>query len=200
MKKLLLTALAIASFATASAQDENTAGFSKGDVFISGAAGFNSTKTGDVKGSTFNITPRVGFFASDNIAIGLKAGYTSQSQDNAFFNGVELVDSEINTFEIGAFGRYYATPSSKFSVFGELDAAYTSSKVDTGADVTTNGFAIGVSPGVSYFLSSNFAIEAAWGALQYATSKPDVDGAENTNNFEIGLDLENINLGLVYKF
>ncbi|MNY83339.1 hypothetical protein D3C86_2260380 [compost metagenome] len=53
---------------------------------------------------------------------------------------------------------------------------------------------------MSYFVSSNFAIEAGLGVLNYTSEKPDVDGAEARNTFNLNLDLSNVNFGVVYKF
>ncbi len=203
MKKLMLTALAVVSFVVANAQETSNGseGFSKGDIFISGAVSYGSEKTGDTKENTLTLTPRIGYFANENFVIGLRAGYISQSLENTFFEDVFLEELDINSFEIGGFGRYYTTPANKFSFFGELAVSYISidTDFDTG-DFKTDGFGIGFSPGVSYFLNPNIAIEAAWGALSYVTVEPDFDGAESTDTFEIGLDLDDITLGLVYKF
>ncbi|MEW7278132.1 outer membrane beta-barrel protein [Aquimarina sp. 2201CG1-2-11] len=195
MRKLLLTALAFASFATASAQDEKTAGFTNGDVFISGNVGFSSEKFGERKENSFTVAPRVGFFVSENIAIGGKLGFTSQKEE------LGSTEDKTNAFSVGAFGRYYFSPASKFSVFGEFGADYRSTNQDNGTtDVTNNGFGIGGGPGVSYFIGNNFALEAFWGALRYATEKADTDGAESQDNFDLNVNLEDITLGLVYKF
>ena len=97
-------------------------------------------------------------------------------------------------------------PASRFSIFAELGADYGTSKVTednspAADDVTKfNGFNIGFAPGISYFLSSNFALEATVGVVNYSTTKEDVSGAESTDNFNIGLNLNNVALGLVYKF
>ncbi len=191
----MLTALAVVSFVFANAQDSGTSeGFANGDIFISGSFGYDSSSTGDAKDNTFEVSPRVGYFVAENIAIGARLGYTTRSQENGAGGEVDT-----NTFNVGGFGRYYFTPASKFSIFGEFGLDYFSSKVDVGAgDATTDGFGVGVGPGVSYFLGSNFAIEAFWGALAYASSNP--EQGESTDNFSIGLDLNDINLGLVYKF
>jgi len=53
---------------------------------------------------------------------------------------------------------------------------------------------------MNYFLNSNFALEAKVGVLGYSSDKPDFDGAEATDNFNFGLNLNDITLGLVYKF
>ncbi|KZS42280.1 hypothetical protein AWE51_02230 [Aquimarina aggregata] len=193
MKKLILTAIAVLAFSAVQAQDETTEGFTKGDAFISGSFGFNSSSTGDDKTSSFSVSPRVGYFVSENITVGARISYQTISQENG------AIDTDTNTITAGAFGRYYFTPASKFSIFGEFGIDYQSINFDNGTtDSTTDGFALTLRPGVSYFLNNNFALEAAWGALSYATANP--DQGESSDNFSIGLNLDNINLGLVYKF
>ncbi len=195
MKKLMLTALAVVSFTFANAQDGTTGeGFAKGDIFISGAVGYNSSESGDFEIKTFTISPRAGYFVSENIAIGARIGYQSNKQENG------TTELDTNTFNAGAFGRYYFTPASKFSIFGEFGVDYLSSKTDNGTtDTTADGFSLGGGPGLSYFISNNFALETFWGALRYTSVKP--EGADDSNNnFNFGADLDNITLGLVYKF
>jgi outer membrane protein W len=208
MKKIILSALALFAFGFANAQDTKEAtggkGFTNGDVYVSGAVGFSSQKTGDFKNNSFTIAPSVGFFVTDNISIGGRIGYTSATGDQDVTGDGDIFEVKTSTIEVGAFGRYYTTPSSDFSFFGELGVAYMSQKSELtdvdGSDSTTNGFGIALSPGVSYFISSNFALEASIGALSYTSVKPDADGAESTNTFGLNVDLTNINLGLVYKF
>jgi len=205
MKKNLLSAAAIIAFAfTAQAQEiAPTTGFSEGDVFITGAVGFGTTKTGDNKSDQFNISPKAAYFVTSNIAIGAQIGYmkSTTSVGNPIAPG--LIDQDTNSFSVGAFGRYYFTPARNFSFFGQLNVDYVTSKTELegfpGED-KTNGFNVGLAPGVSYFVSEHIAFEATFGFLGYNTSKPDVDGAESTDSFDIGFDLTNINFGIVYKF
>jgi len=201
MKKVILTVAAVFAFGFANAQEEAKGeGFSKGDVFISGSVGFGTTKTGDAKNNSFDISPRAAYFVTENIAVGVKLGYTSEKDEpNA------LTETKVDKFTVGAFGRYYFTPASKFSMFGQLGFDYNNSKVtNTVGGVSTegkvNGFDVALAPGVSYFVSKNFALEATFGELAYKTSKPDADGAESTNNFGLNVNMASIKLGLVYKF
>ncbi|MEO7976077.1 outer membrane beta-barrel protein [Flavobacterium sp.] len=197
MKKIVLSAVAILAFGFANAQDSTGGkGFANGDVFISGSVGFSSIKEGDVKTSGFVVAPKVGFFVTDNIVLGGAIGFQGTTVDDGIGEDVKT-----NTISAGLFGRYYATPSSDFSVFGELGVNYLSSKEDDGVtEDKLNGFNIVLAPGVSYFISDHFALEAAIGVLSYETEKPDVDGAESRNTFNLGLGLDDITLGLVYKF
>ena len=202
MKKVILSVAAVFAFGFANAQETVSEGFTKGDVFISGAVGFGSTKTGDFKTSDFVVAPKVGYFVTDNIAVGVAVGYESSK--------IEVVDDLTNnTFSVGAFGRYYFTPASKFSIFGELGLNYNNYDNEFGVDNDGllvpvdgkgDGFGVSVAPGVSYFIAKNFALEASFGILGYNSTKPDFEGAEKTNSFEFGLDTRDIRLGLVYKF
>ncbi len=79
MKKVLLSAVALLAFGFANAQEEKSTngGFSKGDVFVSGAVSFGSTKSGDFKQSNFTVAPKVGYFVTENIAVGASVGFQS---------------------------------------------------------------------------------------------------------------------------
>ena len=115
------------------------------------------------------------------------------------------METKTNAFSVEAFGRYYMTPASKFSFFGELAVNYGTSKTEVETPLgdiesKSNGFGVQVAPGVSYFLNSNLAIEATFGALKYNTVDPDAEGADSTDSFELGLNLRDINFGIVYKF
>ena len=189
--------VAVMAFGFANAQDkkEMSEGFSKGDIYMSGSFGFNSTKTGDNKTDGFEIKPTLGFFVTENIAIGASLGFETSKQ-TATPDDIKTTDLSFNVF-----GRYYCTPASKFSVFGQLEAGYMTSKVEQGdAEAKSNGFGLGLGLGVSYFLSDHWAMEAGWAGLSYQTSKPDFDGAEKTDNFGLNLNLTDINFGLLYKF
>lgn len=200
MKKLLLSALAVCAFTFSNAQEEKTegtGGFAQGDMMISGAFSIDSQSNvdgvKDDKTSAFEIAPRFAYFVSDNIAVGAKVGFMQENGENA------VGDTDKQTLSLGAFGRYYFTPASQFSVYGELGFDYNSTD-DKLWDSKVNGFETVVSPGVSYFVSNSFAIEASWGALKFETEKGDWDNAENDTTFGLGLDLRDLTFGLVYKF
>jgi len=195
MKKIVLSAVAILAFGFANAQESSTGkGFSNGDIFISGSVGIDSDKTGDVKSSGFEITPKVGFFVTENIAIGGKLGFSSYKAENGVADTADQ-----SAFTVGGFGRYYFTPASDFSLFGELGIDYSS--IDNKlADVKENEIGANLGLGLSYFVSSNFAIEATWAGLGFASNDNGGDGADKTNTFGLGANLNSINLGVVYKF
>ncbi len=198
MKKVLLSAVALLAFGFANAQEETkgNGGFAKGDVFVSGGVGFGSSKTGDAKTSSFTFAPAVGFFVTENIAAGARLDIMSGSDDDGFG------EDKFSSFGAEVFGRYYFTPASQFSVFGELAVGLGSEKFEPagGGEFKSKTFGVNAGVGVSYFLNSNFAIEAGWAGLGYNTNDNGGNGAEKTNDFGLNVDLSSVNFGLLYKF
>jgi outer membrane protein len=197
MKKVLLSAVALLAFGFANAQEEEKSangGFSKGDLFVTGAVTFGSEKTGDAKSNSFEVAPQVGYFLTENIAIGGKLGFSSQKADNGSFDTVDNAG-----FTVGAFGRYYFTPANQFSLFGQLGLDY-SSMDNKLADFKYNVIDAGLGFGMNYFVSSNFSIEAGVAVLGYSTNDNGGDGADATNNFSFGGDWRAVTFGVNYKF
>lgn len=196
MKKLTTVLIATSLFAINSFAQKSTEGFSKGSIFASGQVGFVTAKQDQVKGNGFNINPRLGYFVSNNIAVGINVGFASiKAEDGA------TIDQHETSTSFGVFGRYYFTPANKFSFFGNLGVDYTTSKDKlANPEIKTNGFGVSVSPGISYFLSNNLAIETSIGLLGYKSEKVDLPGAKALNTFQFNLGLSNIAFGINYKF
>lgn len=197
MKKIILTVAAVFAFGFANAQDakESSEGFSQGDVYFSGSLGFNSSKQGDAKSNNVTFSPSAAYFVSPNIAIGARLTVESGKDE------VGAAETKSSAFGADVFGRYYFTPATKFSVFAELAAGFGSDKTEDalGNETKFNGFGVNAGVGVSYFLNSNFAIEAGWAGLGYNSRKADVSGADAANSFGLNVDLSSINFGLIYK-
>ncbi len=193
MKRALFFLLALVIFGTAQAQQDHD-GFAKGDMFISGALGYSSVSYPDhSEEQNFTISPRFGYFLNDFIALGARLGYALQDRKNTL--GHRVADN--STLTIGVFGRYYLLPGSKFSIYGELGVGFGATK--NIADDWTNGVNAWFSPGLSYFVGRHFALEASFGVLSYHTvNAQGVSGS--THSFEAGIDLEDINFGIIYKF
>jgi outer membrane protein W len=202
MKKIILSTIFLCTVHFMNAQEE---GYSKGNILLTGGFGFNSTSTGDNKTNGFNVSPKVGYFVTSNIAAGLALGFSNNKEENP--NTI----TKDNQLSAGLFGRYYFTPAQKFSFFGELGFNILSGKSETIVAVGPiqpppveskfSGFNFAIAPGVSYFLSKNFALETSIGVIGYRSVKPkDAPGSNATNTFDFGLNISNLNLGLVYKF
>src|SRR5699024_3899063 len=104
---------------------------------------------------------------------------------------------ENTTLAIGIFGRYYLLPGSKFSIFGELGVGFGATRNMNHA--CTNGVNATFAHGLSYFLGHHFALEASFGIFSYETVSTDGSNG-STDSFDVGIDLEHINFGIIYKF
>ncbi len=199
MKKIILTVAAVFAMSFANAQDKKEKsgeGFSNGDVYLTGTAAFNSSKTGDAKDNGFTLSPGAGYFVSDNIAIEGMLKFTSGTS-NA---GGGANDLKTTGFGIAAGAKYFWTPASKFSLSVGARLSYMSTKVDNGvADATTKEIGFNVPLGLHYFVADNFAITSEWGGLGYSSNDNGGNGADKTNGFNLGVNLSSISFGLLYK-
>ncbi|NJM80119.1 MAG: porin family protein [Flavobacterium sp.] len=195
MKKLLFAAVAVFAFGVSNAQEESSdGGFSQGDVYATGSLSISNTKMGDIKSDGYSFSPGVGYFVNENIA--LEAGLVINKAT------ITVIDEELEAKGFGGSlgAKYYFTPANKFSFFAGLGVGYLTQKVGIDETVDFNTLSVSVIPGVNYFLNNNFAIQASLGGLGYSSSKFDVEDAEASNTFALGLNLTNVNFSLLYKF
>jgi len=137
------------------------------------------------KGAGYNlgISPKVGYFIKDNFLIGgvVNLGFTRSAE----------IDGEAaETFQYGiqALTRYYLSPGERGidnflkhgRFFAEANAGIAGVNVNEGA--TTNGFAFGVGPGYSYFVTESIALETT---LKYNGL---VGGGNTTYQHSLGLN------------
>lgn len=205
MKKLFLAAFAVFAFASVDAQeDAKIFGFSEGDIFVEGNIGFNSSndKNTDEKTNSFNISPKVGFFITDDLAIGGELSLNSFKEE---VGGTDT--SDMTGFGVGAFARYYFLDlGERFRTNAEFGVAYSSSndKID---DEKLNGFGAGLGLGINYFVTEKIALSFGLkNVLSFSSAKYDTDGAEAETNFNFGFgDVANpfggnASFGLLFLF
>ena len=200
MKKIILTVAAVFALSFANAQDkkEGSEGFAKGDLYLTGTAGFSDEKTDDAKVSGFTLSPGLGYFLTENIALEGQLSFGSNSDNTTEeFPGLEVKENSVG-IAVGA--RYVWTPASKFSLSVGANISYTSTKLDNGiGDVTTKEIGLNIPLGMNYFVSNDFALTASWGGFGYSSNDNGGDGAPKTTGFNLGLDLSTINFVLIYK-
>ncbi|MBD8081831.1 outer membrane beta-barrel protein [Chryseobacterium caseinilyticum] len=221
MKKLLM-ASAIALFGLGNAQT-TPAPIAKGTVYLTGSVGYSQTETnsGNNKVEDFNILPTAGFFVADNFAVGLGVGFATSkitSINTTTIGSVTNVttnEQRTPAFVIEPFARKYWTLSDKLYFFGQLAVPMAFGKAEnettyvttSGSTVTTvsssseaKATAVGVTvkPGLDYFLNKNWTIEATIGEFGYNNFKP--KGGVATNNYNFGLDLTAVTIGVKYVF
>ena len=120
----------------------------EGAWMIGGSAGFNSIKYADDDNSTtlFNLSPNLGYFIIDDLAIGLRASLYSESYDG---------DSE-SQFGIGPWARFYVVNN----LFAQGGIDFGPSQFDLFSWFSGEGSTnIHLGVGYSWFLNNSVAIE-----------------------------------------
>lgn len=196
MKKLLLSiaALALISITTVNAQD----GF-KGKWFILGEAGYGTQADGNIK--NYSVLPVVGTFVAPTTAIGLGIGYLGSTDKT-----ITDVTSKDGTFIVQPLVRKYWPVTENFMIFGQaaVPLQFGKTTIETKAakdEAKFTGYGFEIAPGVDYFLSKNFTIEATFAVASWSSVKP--KGGDASNDFNIGVNsgfLQGVKFGLKYIF
>lgn len=186
-------------------------GFGKGDAIVEGNLGFSTkdNKNTELKTTNFNFAPKVGYFLTDKIAVGVNFNLKNSVEDKYTTNAE--VETKTNAIGAGVFGRYYFLElGSRFKTYAELNADYTNSKSEVTAagtttkDPQTNAFGVNAGIGANYFLTDKIAVNFAFAnVVGFNTSK--VKGAESINSFGANVNkfdnfFDAATFGLTFKF
>lgn len=218
MKKIVLMG-AVALFGLSNAQ------IAKGTSYLSGQVGyyhsekdeFNTVRKDDV----IRILPTAGYFVTTNLAVGLGVGYksavTKYKVGNAAISNVMEIKDTDNAFVVAPFVRKYWTLSDKLYIFGQLQVPleFGQEKLDfnsegNGGDPILSApftqknnytnIGVNIKPGLDYFITKNWSIEATIGEFGYNTYKRDIDGARRADDYKFGISLTSVTFGVKYVF
>ncbi|MFD2597489.1 outer membrane protein [Sphingobacterium corticis] len=213
MRKILSTVFAIVGLALAGkAQDY---GFQRGNVLLEGSfqAGSVKHRNEDVEQVSVGFNPKIGYFISDNFALGadLSIGYTRQTIGTA--SQFAPLESKSNNLSLGAFGRYYFLDiGSRFKTYAEVGAGYLQNKSrstylgQSPSEVTQKGFEANAGIGANFFLTDRIAVNFSLAdLLSYQRLKPDWPNAEPISAFSTNANVFNnffdsYRFGLTFKF
>ncbi len=226
MKKFIQPALVAALLLGAGAAQ---AQLSAGHIMLTGSAGYSMSKPapvseGATKNTTGRISPQIGYFIADNLAIGLNLSYVAQKsiyESEVTFNSTttKLTDTETNsTMTFGPFVRYYKPVGERAAFFGQAGVGFGSTKYKSEdqrlispGTVETNSFDIkysqlsaGISPGFTFFPTDNFGLEVMLGGLGWnRTQKKDLKDNEKkedftSSDFDFSLGLQGLSIGATW--
>lgn len=150
----------------------------------------------------FILRPEVGYFISDNFALGLSIGY---SYARTKYDGEELRDKSIrHGVMFSPYVRKFIpiSPKLAFALMGSLNYRYDQYKNigDRNLDKTEiNTYGVNLRPGFSYLLSNRLTLDATIGNVYYSYMSQHDNGREDFSRSNYGLDLSsNIFLGIRY--
>jgi opacity protein-like surface antigen len=218
MKRIVLMG-AVALFGLSNAQ------IAKGTSYLSGQVGYYHSEKNEFgterKNDVIRILPTAGYFVNNNLAVGLGIGYknaVTKYKVSGFgsLNTIEIKDTD-NAFVVAPFVRKYWTLSDKLYIFGQLQVPLEfgkekvdfNSEGDGGDPILSAPFkqknnytniGVNIKPGLDYFVTKNWSIEATIGEFGYNTYKRDIDGAKRADDYKFGISLTSVTFGVKYVF
>lgn len=195
MKNLLLSITALFMLGITSVHAQ---GF-KGKWWVMGEAGYGTEADGNIK--NYSILPVVGYFVAPTTTIGLGIGYLGSKDET-----VENVTATTGAFIVQPLARKYWGITDNFLIFGQaaVPLQFNKGTIETAGsklEGKSTSYGIQLSPGIDYFLSSHFSIEASFGLVGWKSVKPK-DG-DATNDFSIGINSgfqNGVKFGVKYVF
>lgn len=140
-------------------------------VWVGGSLDFNTNSTKfdgtELSSATnFEIAPEIGYNLNNKWAVAVALGY-SHTEDATIEIGDDYAFSGCaNGFSIKPYVRYTFVKSGNFSVFCDGYLQYATLHYQGNED-NLNAFSVGVTPGISYDLSSKVSLVAHVGELSY---------------------------------
>lgn len=156
---------------------------------------------------SFTFAPRVGYFVSDNISMGVSLGF-SQSSTKYSTSAGSTQDTENTTtsFSPSLFARFHKPLNEQLYLFIEPSIQlstgtqkYTFNDVTTETDITS--FGVGVRPGIAWFITNQMGLQLTTGNLSYSKMKrsPEDSDDEITNsNFNLNMALSSFTVGIQF--
>lgn len=201
MKKTLTLA---ALFACALATHAQT---QKGTTILGGNVSFLSTKSNTATKSdvNFSVLPSIGYFISDNFAIGTGIGYKYKKITSYDQRGLT------QSFVAAPFARYYTSLSEQFKFFGQVTVPL---EFGTRKAVNENGttgiktgkttdIGVTIAPGFAFFPTKHIGIELSVNGIGYIHSefKSEAGNVKSTSNsFNIDANTFAPKLGILFHF
>jgi hypothetical protein len=223
MNKKLIIAAALCGLALGShAQTE------KGNFLLGGRFNFKSEKNNEKSPRTnsFGIGPKIGYFISDNFAIGLGVGYFYAKRkpfvEYTAYEGQSIPNTvdgyQSSGITISPFIRYYVPLSTKFKFFGAFSAnardqrdKYIGENKNNNSNGTTiKSYGLALAPGFAFFPTKKLAIEFStnlfsydrlkWSSYSRSASGQMATDEFSTNQVYFGLTTIQPAIGLNYHF
>ena len=165
--------------------------FNQGRMLVGGAVAFSSLTTKDdavstdTKSTSLSLTPNVGYFVIDNLALGLDVSFTTQKDTQG------ASTSKSTGILAGPFVRYYLKPGIFFQ--GEYQFGsekFTFEGAPFSGEFKENLSAWALSVGYAWFLNDHIAIEPMISYKSVSANEKDVDYKATNSGLNIGIGFQ----------
>jgi hypothetical protein len=199
--KLLIVAILCAFGYAANAQIE------KGNSFGGGGLSFGTSNrtSNSLRINSLAIGPKVGYFASNRLALGIEISYNLSKLNGEFYDYFNETSQAFErgfgfkeeNFGLSPFVRYYFHLTNNFKLFGQASviAEINSYKnIDESGylyrtDYTFKGLGASLNPGFAYYPSAKWNIEFSFPVVRYFNERNNQNEYfKNTKNLHLVLD------------
>lgn len=213
--KLLFLALCCATGLLARAQTE------KGKALGGGSFSFGTTNenSNSISLNSLSIGPKVGYFFSNNLAVGIEIDYNLSKLNGEFYDYFDQTTGLMTrtfgfkeeNFGLAPFVRYYVTIKNNFRFFGQasiLGQINSYKNIDENdylyrTDYTFKGFGASLNPGLAFFPSPKWAIEFSFPIVRYFNETNTTDEGyhfRSSKNIHLALDNFTPSFGVNFHF
>lgn len=197
-----MAAIAAFGFANVNAQEGTTFGFGEGDIFIEGNVSVRSSKDKntlnvETKTNSFTISPKAGYFLTDQFAVGAELGFGKYKEETG-----NTINEDVSTVGGGLFARYYFLELGKrFKTYSEFGIGYGTAKDkgNAGSTLTKNTFGAGLDLGINYFVTEKIALTfGLTDILSVSTTKNELTvsgtpGKTSSTNTDVNFGIGSVN-------
>ncbi len=211
MKKVILGLVIILIVGMATAQEKESFGFTKNDVFLGGSlSGFNTKDNDDFRNSYLFCYPTIAYFIKNNFAVGINIplGYGKEENDR-----IGRIEKDY-IYGVDAFGRYYFLEFGKrFKIYNQLNFGYRRvnskyeynpgygriAEIPTPDETHSQRYNTNIGLGLNFFVTKNIILKAYLGQLiEYTYIKDEEDNSRK--EFDLNLNSHGATFGIAYKF
>jgi len=182
----------------------------KGSFYIGGSGGFSSRtfSKSDIKSTSWNFSPEVGTFLTDNVQVGIGVKLKGTKSINVSDFQQSKYDYTETATGASIYGRYFFKPGSSFRPFVGLNVDILPEKqkydfADNSKNIESKVFNLGanLNAGFSYAIAPRWSVLGSFATLGFNRSKP-----KNSDNVttDFGLDINTLGnrftIGFYYSF
>ena len=172
----------------------------QGSMTLGGNFGYSSSKSegfyGVYTSSSFQVSPKAGYFIMDNLEVGLGFGISTGK------SGLDGFDpTKTNSFSVGPYARYYKfTSNDRFAFTGALGFSFGSGKSSTGnSENKTGSMGISIAPGFVYFLTERWGLDFQLNGIGFSSYDPNKD-VDNNNQKEFTFNISSLSPTLGFRY